>query len=44
MSEEQGTPEWMACRTGQVTASRVADLMAKPSRVTRPAATTTWRN
>ena len=29
MSEEQGTPEWMACRTGKVTASRVSDLMAK---------------
>ena len=29
MFEKQNTPEWMACRTGQVTASRVADLMAK---------------
>jgi len=29
MSEEQGTPEWFATRIGLVTASRVADLMAK---------------
>lgn len=26
---EQGTPEWHACRRGKVTASRVADVIAK---------------
>lgn len=29
MSIEQGTPEWFAARLGKVTASRVADLIAK---------------
>jgi putative phage-type endonuclease len=27
---EQGTPEWFALRCGKVTASRIADVMAKP--------------
>lgn len=26
---EQGTPEWHACRLGKVTASRIADVMAR---------------
>jgi len=29
MSDIQGSPEWLATRIGKVTASRVADLMAK---------------
>ena len=29
MSEEQGTPEWFADRLGKVTASRLADVLAK---------------
>ena len=29
---EQGTPEWHAARCGKVTASRIADLMAKPKK------------
>ncbi len=27
---EQGTPEWMADRCGKITASRIADVLAKP--------------
>ncbi|MDI6838057.1 MAG: exonuclease, partial [Rhizobiaceae bacterium] len=29
LSIEQGTPEWRELRLGKVTASRVADIMAK---------------
>jgi len=29
MSDDQRTEEWFAARIGKVTASRVADLMAK---------------
>ncbi len=31
MMEQQGTPEWFAARLGCVTASRIADVMMKPT-------------
>ncbi len=30
---EQGSPEWLALRAGKVTASKIADVMSKPSLV-----------
>ena len=39
---EQRSPEWVAARLGKVTASRVADLMARPRAAPAPAARTTW--
>ena len=39
---DQRTPEWIAARLGKVTASRVADVMAKQNQAMPPVVKTTW--